>query len=64
MKKLFVLFVVLALVLPTAAIATDFGQKAVSINANTPGPAPNSGDGIPDGPGGDFPPGPFGPASK
>ena len=29
--------------------------------ANAPGPAPNSGDGIPDGSGVGFPPGPFGP---
>ena len=63
MKKLCVIFIILALVLPTAAMAVDLGQDTVSISANQPGPAPNSGDGIPDNSGFDPKP-PFGPNGK
>ncbi|MFH2045404.1 MAG: hypothetical protein ABIK92_09695 [Pseudomonadota bacterium] len=59
MKKVFVLLAVLALTFSTVAIAADFGQTGIIISASGPnGPAPNSGDGIPDGSGGDSPYGP------
>lgn len=59
MKKFFLLFVVFALTFSTAAIAMDLKQNNVKINASGPnGPAPNSGDGIPDGSGNDSPNGP------
>ena len=59
MKFSFVLFVVLVLTFSSAAIAMDFGQNNVKISASGPnGPAPNSGDGIPDGSGNDSPYGP------
>lgn len=61
MKKLFAIFVVLALILPTSAIAADLGQNTISISAVGPhGAAPNSGDGIPDGSGMDGQFGPYG----
>ncbi|MBA3036413.1 MAG: hypothetical protein FP814_07965 [Desulfobacterium sp.] len=59
MKKLFILLAVLALTFSSMAIASDFGQNDVRTSASGPnGPAPNSGDGIPDGSGNDSPFGP------
>lgn len=59
MKRFVLLLVVLALTFSTVAIASDFGQNDIIISASGPnGPAPNSGDGIPDGSGGDSPYGP------
>lgn len=52
MKKLFVLAVIAALTFSNAAMAMDFGQSYIVISASGPnGPAPNSGDGVPDGSG-------------
>ena len=52
MKKLLMVLIVLAF------MGLTFG----TVNAaNSPGPAPNSGDGIPDGSGWPVPPGPYGP---
>jgi len=53
MRRLLVLVMVLTLVLAAGAMTAVYGG---------PGPAPNSGDGIPDGSGFDGSPGPFGPA--
>jgi len=56
MKKLLVIIAVIIMVLTTSGIAfanddcPHYGPYA-SDEGNGPGPAPNSGDGIPDGPG-------------
>ncbi|MBU0991990.1 MAG: hypothetical protein KJ737_05800 [Proteobacteria bacterium] len=61
MKKILLVLVVLTFTFSNAAIGMDFGQNSVKINASGPnGPAPNSGDGVPDGSGNDAP---FGPNS-
>ena len=62
MKLFTVLLVGSALLFSTSAMALDFGQhhaKPRALSAN--GPAPNSGDGIPDGSGNDAPFGPNAP---
>ncbi len=62
MKFFTVLLVGLALLFSTSATAMEVGQhhaKANALAAN--GPAPNSGDGIPDGSGNDAPFGPNAP---
>jgi hypothetical protein len=53
MRRLLVLMLAATLVFAVGAMTTAF---------ESPGPAPNSGDGIPDGSGFDGSPGPFGPA--
>jgi hypothetical protein len=60
MKKLFVsTLIVLSVVFSTTSIAMNFAQNDTKIEASGPsGPAPNSGDGIPDGSGNDAPNGP------
>jgi len=59
MKKFCILLVILILTFSSTAIAKDFGQNTVKVSASGPdGPAPNSGDGIPDGSGKDSPNGP------
>jgi len=61
MKKKFVfVLIVLAFSISSTAIAMDLGQNNVTISANrSDGPAPSSGDGVPDGSGKDSPHGPF-----
>lgn len=59
MKKIFIIFAVLSLMFSTMATAIEISHCNKTIYASGPnGPAPNSGDGIPDGSG--FDP-PFGP---
>ena len=54
--KALVFAIVLVFALSHAAIAVEFAQYNATISAN--GPAPNSGDGVPDGSGNDSPYGP------
>ena len=59
MKKICVLLIILVFSFSTTAIAMDSMHNYVQLDANGPdGPAPNSGDGIPDGSGKDSPNGP------
>lgn len=59
MKKILFVWVILTLALSNVAIGMDFGQHHVKVDASGPnGPAPNSGDGIPDGSGNNAPFGP------
>ena len=59
MKKFCLLLAVLIFTLSGTAIAMDTGHNNLTISANGPdGPAPNSGDGVPDGSGKDSPNGP------
>jgi hypothetical protein len=54
MKKLFVIIAVITMVLATTGVALaddDCLHNGPNGSLNGPGPAPNSGDGIPDGPG-------------
>lgn len=59
MRIITVLLIVVGLLVSTSAMAVDFDQMNAAVSANGPhGPAPNSGDGVPDGSGQDSPYGP------
>ena len=59
MKKLFLLFLIISFFLVVFTGCKDFinsenlgeGEVESEVSGDEPGPAPNSGDGIPDGPG-------------
>jgi len=56
MKIFTVLMVVFGLMFSTSVLAMDFEKNIITVSASGPnGPAPNSGDGIPDGSGNDAP---------
>ncbi len=63
MKKLALLLAIVFFLAFTGTVMAYHapGHYDSTLSANSPGPAPNSGDGIPDGSGWDDDPGPFGP---
>jgi hypothetical protein len=59
MRIFAILLIVVGLMISTSAYATDFEGGNLTASASGPnGPAPNSGDGVPDGSGNDAPYGP------